>query len=190
MELLRRHGPRRLRMLLEGRRQTTPALGSNCALCEWKRTCKEQCVKSPCLSLVPELGRAKKEALSGHFDSIDRCSTGTSDRSMSSFSPRIPSMICVSYCVPCSQSISTNSLGGSLLRSHIKLTPSYRTNLDVLTDFYDKKIRINEAQNDKKAEQLRCAIWSLISVPYLLPAIYLVVKTTQFVFAAFHDFVG
>lgn len=60
-----------VRMLLDGRRQTTPALGSTCALCEWKRTCKARCVSSRCLSLVPELGRSKKEALVGFVDTID-----------------------------------------------------------------------------------------------------------------------
>src|SRR5512132_690252 len=60
-----------VRRLRDGRQKTTPALGSTCALCEWKRTCKEQCVQGRCLSLIPELGRAKKEALAGFFNTID-----------------------------------------------------------------------------------------------------------------------
>lgn len=58
-------------MLLDGRVKTTPALGSDCGQCEWKRSCKEQCIHSRCLSLITELGRAKKEALTGLFATID-----------------------------------------------------------------------------------------------------------------------
>lgn len=42
---------------------TEPALGSECKLCEWCTDCKSTCVKANCLTLVPELGRSRKEAL-------------------------------------------------------------------------------------------------------------------------------
>lgn len=42
---------------------TEPALGSVCKLCEWQTDCKKQCIKVQCMSLVPELGRSRKESL-------------------------------------------------------------------------------------------------------------------------------
>ncbi|MEW5894444.1 MAG: TM0106 family RecB-like putative nuclease [Candidatus Omnitrophota bacterium] len=42
---------------------TEPALGSECKLCDWYTDCKNTCVSSDCLSLIPELGRSRKAAL-------------------------------------------------------------------------------------------------------------------------------
>jgi uncharacterized protein len=43
--------------------KTEPALGGECKLCEWYTDCKNQCVESSSVTLVPELGRSRKEAL-------------------------------------------------------------------------------------------------------------------------------
>ena len=50
---------------------TEPALGSVCKLCDWATDCKKKCVESNCISLVPELGRSRKDALSVCFKNID-----------------------------------------------------------------------------------------------------------------------
>jgi len=42
---------------------TEPALSSECKLCEWYTDCKNNCIKSDCLTLIPELGRSRREAL-------------------------------------------------------------------------------------------------------------------------------
>lgn len=42
---------------------TAPALGSVCKLCEWQTDCKKQCIASNCVTLVPELGRSRKDSL-------------------------------------------------------------------------------------------------------------------------------
>ncbi|MDP8265740.1 MAG: TM0106 family RecB-like putative nuclease, partial [Candidatus Aceula meridiana] len=42
---------------------TEPALGSECKICEWYEDCKSKCVNANCLTLIPELGRSRKEAL-------------------------------------------------------------------------------------------------------------------------------
>jgi len=52
-----------VRALLEGKMKTEPAMISMCKLCQWQSTCKKQCIDKKDLSLVPELGRAKKESL-------------------------------------------------------------------------------------------------------------------------------
>ncbi len=53
----------RVKALYEKRITTEPALGSECKLCEWYTNCKEQCVRSNCSTLIPEIGRSRKEAL-------------------------------------------------------------------------------------------------------------------------------
>lgn len=53
-----------VKALLKKRITTEPALGSVCNLCQWKRTCKQYCESTSCLSLVPELGRSRKEGVS------------------------------------------------------------------------------------------------------------------------------
>ena len=52
-----------VRALYEKRATTEPALGGECKLCEWYTNCKEQCVRSNCSTLIPEVGRSRKEAL-------------------------------------------------------------------------------------------------------------------------------
>jgi uncharacterized protein len=50
--------------------ETEPALGSVCKLCEWYTDCKKQCEKSRCVTLIPELGRSRKDALGGAVKNI------------------------------------------------------------------------------------------------------------------------
>lgn len=52
-----------VRALLEGTQRTEPALISICKLCQWQSSCKKQCIDQSDISLVPELGRSKKESL-------------------------------------------------------------------------------------------------------------------------------
>lgn len=54
---------------------TEPALSSECKLCEWYTDCKNSCVKSDCLTLIPELGRSRKDALkvlAGNFKDFSK----------------------------------------------------------------------------------------------------------------------
>lgn len=52
-----------VRALIEGTMKSEPAMISICKLCQWQSTCKKQCIDNKDISLVPELGRAKKEAM-------------------------------------------------------------------------------------------------------------------------------
>ncbi len=52
-----------VRNLYDKKLQTAPALGSECKLCEWYNNCKQQCIRSNCISLVHELGRSRKNEL-------------------------------------------------------------------------------------------------------------------------------
>lgn len=49
--------------IYDRRLSTEPALGSVCKLCEWQTDCKKRCIASNCMTLVPELGRSRKESL-------------------------------------------------------------------------------------------------------------------------------
>ncbi len=53
-----------VKRIYEKRLKTEPALGSICKMCEWYTDCKNQCIKSSCVTLIPELGRSKKNSLS------------------------------------------------------------------------------------------------------------------------------
>lgn len=63
-----------VRCIISKETETEPALSSICKLCEWYSDCKKQCVNNKCLSLVPELGRSKKEALAPLACNIDELS--------------------------------------------------------------------------------------------------------------------
>ena len=52
-----------VRELLENRIQTESALISACKLCQWYTHCKKECVGKNDISLVPELGRSRKESI-------------------------------------------------------------------------------------------------------------------------------
>jgi predicted RecB family nuclease len=43
--------------------ETNPALGSICKLCHWRTSCLKRMVASDDLTLIPELGRAKRDAI-------------------------------------------------------------------------------------------------------------------------------
>lgn len=49
--------------ILKGSIHTKAALGSVCKLCVWYTDCKKTCIQDDYLSLIPELGRAKQDAL-------------------------------------------------------------------------------------------------------------------------------
>lgn len=49
--------------LYDKRVQTEPALGGVCKMCEWYTNCKQACIRSNCTTLIPEVGRSRKEAL-------------------------------------------------------------------------------------------------------------------------------
>ncbi|MCK5103308.1 MAG: TM0106 family RecB-like putative nuclease [Cyclobacteriaceae bacterium] len=59
---------------------TEPALGSVCKLCDWATDCKKKCVESNCITLVPELGRSRKDALNVCFKDIDSLADCSMDR--------------------------------------------------------------------------------------------------------------
>lgn len=52
-----------VRGILAGTRRTESALVSACKLCPWYSSCKKQCQGRDDLSLVPELGRSRKEGV-------------------------------------------------------------------------------------------------------------------------------
>lgn len=53
-----------VRNILKQNTTTDPALISACKMCQWYTSCKKQCIDTDALSLIPELGRSKQEALS------------------------------------------------------------------------------------------------------------------------------
>ncbi|MFC2010776.1 TM0106 family RecB-like putative nuclease [Chloroflexota bacterium] len=50
---------------------TQPALASNCKLCHWHSHCTGEIVRRDDLSLIPELGRAKRDDMSPHFATVN-----------------------------------------------------------------------------------------------------------------------
>lgn len=53
-----------------GDQATLPALSSICKLCHWRTVCKNSLQKTDDLTLIPELGRAKRDALLGGVDCV------------------------------------------------------------------------------------------------------------------------
>ncbi len=57
--------------ILKNQFKTKPALGSVCKLCVWYTNCKNQCIEANMLSLIPELGRSKQDALEALAMTVD-----------------------------------------------------------------------------------------------------------------------
>ena len=53
---------------------TSPAYSSICKLCQWSTACQDDLIAMSDLSLVPELGRAKRDTLSPHFSNLNELS--------------------------------------------------------------------------------------------------------------------
>ena len=49
---------------------TLPAIASTCKLCHWHSHCTEEIVSRDDLTLIPELGRAKRDDMSPHFATV------------------------------------------------------------------------------------------------------------------------
>ena len=64
---------RAIRSLLEGSTASTPAMGATCKLCHWHSCCKDVLVATSDLTLIAELGRAKREALRIVIPTIQAC---------------------------------------------------------------------------------------------------------------------
>ncbi len=50
---------------------TLPAMAGNCKLCHWHSHCTEEIVRRDDLTLIPELGRAKRDDMSLHFATVN-----------------------------------------------------------------------------------------------------------------------
>jgi len=50
---------------------TLPALISDCKLCHWRTVCRDELERSDDLTLIPELGRAKRDALMPHVRTVE-----------------------------------------------------------------------------------------------------------------------
>jgi len=50
---------------------TIPALAGNCKLCHWRSHCTGEIVRRDDLTLIPELGRAKRDDMSLHFATVN-----------------------------------------------------------------------------------------------------------------------
>ncbi|MBA7596742.1 hypothetical protein ES703_03729 [subsurface metagenome] len=50
--------------------ETTPALSGECKLCHWRSTCYEALKEKNDLTLIPELGRARRDAMVNHIRSV------------------------------------------------------------------------------------------------------------------------
>lgn len=59
------------RNIIGKRSKTTPALSSTCNLCVWRTDCKNWCVNNHCVSLVPELGRSRKDDIAVLAKTLD-----------------------------------------------------------------------------------------------------------------------
>jgi uncharacterized protein len=62
-----------IRSLVEQSCPSTPALGATCKLCHWHSHCKDVLVATNDLTLIAELGRVKREALSIVIPTIQAC---------------------------------------------------------------------------------------------------------------------
>jgi len=57
-------------LIVEQKKKTRPALCSMCKLCHWRSFCKVQLKGMDDLSLIPELGRSRRDAMSSHFKNL------------------------------------------------------------------------------------------------------------------------
>ena len=61
----------RARAILSGRGETRAAYASICKLCHWHSACLKQLEDADDLTLIPELGRAKRDAMVGSVPTVD-----------------------------------------------------------------------------------------------------------------------
>lgn len=59
-----------VRALLANARRTEPSMISECKMCHWCSTCTKQCIAKEDLSLLPEVGRSRKESLQGLANTV------------------------------------------------------------------------------------------------------------------------
>lgn len=62
---------REARRILAGQEKTLPAAASKCGLCHWFTTCREQVRTTDDLSQIPELGRAKRDAMLAEIATVE-----------------------------------------------------------------------------------------------------------------------
>jgi predicted RecB family nuclease len=58
-------------LIIDKKKKTLPALCSICKLCHWRSFCLAQLKAMGDLSLIPELGRSKRDAMLPHFRKVD-----------------------------------------------------------------------------------------------------------------------
>lgn len=59
-----------VRSIMFGEFKTLPSLGGECKLCCWRTACTNRLEELNDLTLIPELGRSRRDNLSGHFGSV------------------------------------------------------------------------------------------------------------------------
>jgi predicted RecB family nuclease len=57
-------------LIVDRKQKTLPALCSMCKLCHWRSFCKAQLKEMDDLSLIPELGRTRRDAMLPHFKNV------------------------------------------------------------------------------------------------------------------------
>jgi len=57
-------------LIVNQKKKTLPALCSMCKLCHWRSLCKAQLKAMDDLSLIPELGRSRRDAMLSHFKNV------------------------------------------------------------------------------------------------------------------------
>lgn len=67
----------------ERQSQTRAALASICKLCHWHSSCRADLVASSDLSLVPGLGRSRRDAMFGHFENLNQFAGADAEAFMS-----------------------------------------------------------------------------------------------------------
>lgn len=58
-------------LITSKKEQTLPACSGECKLCQWRTVCLSDLIKKNDLTLIPELGRAKREAILPHIKDLD-----------------------------------------------------------------------------------------------------------------------
>jgi uncharacterized protein len=58
-------------LIVNQKERTLPALCSMCKLCHWRSFCKAQLKRMDDLSLIPELGRSRRDAMSSHIKTVE-----------------------------------------------------------------------------------------------------------------------
>ena len=59
------------RQIASGQVPTSPAMAGACKQCHWRTRCKSELTETDDLTLIPELGRAKREALADTFATVE-----------------------------------------------------------------------------------------------------------------------